>query len=268
VRRRPRWQVQLEAVGEVWLPPRARLVGAAAAMFGVCGGFVIVVVASAALGREPDDARTLVLRSTPAGASVTLDDVREPGATPVIIDRRLNDGPHTLKLGLAAGPPAVRKFELTSTDRHVAVHENLQSSGHVRVETWPPGAPVQLDQRHVGPAPVTLADVSLDKPHAVVVDAKGYKRATASIPVERSGVHVVRLRLEPIGTPPRLVVQTSIPAELEVDGQAHGRTGAAELPAIAGPHVVVVRVPSLGFERRSTIEVPAQGVLKLFVPID
>jgi hypothetical protein len=267
-RRRPRWLVQLEAFGETWLPPRARVLGAAAAVVGSLVGFGVVVAASSVLAREPGDARTLVIRSTPAGASVSIDDERAPGTTPLIIDRRLANGPHTLKLGLAAGPPAIRKLELTATDRHIAVRENLQSSGSVRVETWPPGAPIQLDQRHVGPAPVTIADVSLDKPHAIVVDARGYKRATASIPVERAGVHVVRLRLEPIGTPPRLVVQTSIPAELEIDGQDHGSTGAAELPAIAGPHVVVVRVPGLGIERRSTVDVPAQGVLKLFVPLD
>ena len=32
------------------------------------------------------------------------DDEREPGATPLIVDRRLENGPHTLKLGLAGGP--------------------------------------------------------------------------------------------------------------------------------------------------------------------
>lgn len=260
--------MELESFVETWLPPQVRLVGAAAALVGLGVGFVGVVAVGAMLAREPRDLRTLVVRSTPAGASITIDDERVPGVTPLIVDRRLADGPHTVKLGLPAGPPVTRKIELTSTDRYVGVRENLQSHGAVRIETWPPGAPIQLDQRHVGRAPLTVPDVSLDTPHAVVVDAKGYKRATASIPVERGGEHVVRLRLEPVGTPPRLVVQTSVPATLEIDGQAHGPTGTAELPAIAGPHVVVVRIPALGIERRSTVDVPSSGVLKLFVPLD
>lgn len=268
VRRRPRWQVQLEHFFETWLPLRARVAGLFLAIVSGAAGFAAVVGLKALLAREPADARTLVIRSTPAGASVGLDDKRLMGATPLFIDTRLGDGPHSLKLSLAARPPVLRKIDLAASDRAVAVIENLQSGGRVRIETRPAGAQVTLDRRHVGRSPVVLEDVPLDKPHAVEVEAKGYKKARAPIPVERGGDHVVRLTLEPLGTPPRVVVITSLPAELEIDGQRHGPTGPKEHPSIPGPHDVVVRIPALGFEHRTTIEVPASGVLRVFVPSD
>jgi len=266
-KRKPLWQVKAEAFVEAWLPRHVRFAGGAAAMFGAIVGVGIAIAAFGAGAREPRDLRTILIRSTPAGATVTLDDVRLEGATPVFVDARLDDGQHTAKIALAAGTPAQRKFTLARDDRGLMLAENLQSSGTVIVESRPPKARVLLDGVDKGATPLSIASVSTDKAHVVEVRKDGYKIATSPIPVDRPAELKAQLALEPLKPHAKVTIVTSIPAIVDMDGQGWGKSG-EERDCPPGRHNVVVRIPELALERGAIIDVPERGVARFFVPLD
>ncbi len=267
-KRKPLWQVQAEAFVEVWLPRRSRIAAGVALAAAVVTGFGAAAGAGAALAGESSTARTLLVRSSPPGASVTLDDERLDGVTPLIVDANLADGPHTLKVALAAGAPAQRKLALSGDDRFVLVSESLQSSGKVLVQTRPGGARVLLDGRDVGAGPVTLDSVTTDKPHVIEARKAGYKNATATVPVERPPDHVMVLSLEPVRPPGRVVIQSALPASVIMDGMPWGSTSSAERECPSGRHELTLRVNELGLERRAVIDVPERALVKYFVAFD
>ena len=268
VRRTPRWRARAGAIAELWLPPRARVVGAAAALLGVVVGFGATAVGVATLRDEPSTRRTLVVRSTPSGAMVSVDNERWPQTTPVIADVDLADGAHVIKIALAAGQPAQRTVTLTATDRHLQLSENLQSNGSVRIETRPAGARVLLDGRDVGLAPVTVPAVTTDRPHVVEARKPGFKTATASVPVSRPAELLVSLTLEAQKQGGRVVLQTALPANIELDGAPWGTTSTAERECGPGRHEVVVRIADLAIEKRAVIDVPERGVVHYFIGFD
>jgi len=247
---------------------RARIAGGLVAGVGVVGGFVFAVVVGMVLGREPSNQRSILVRSTPAGAAVSVDDERVAGVTPLVADVALDDGAHTVKIALAAGAPALRKITLAAGDRSLALSENLQSSGSVRVETRPAGARILIDGRDVGQSPTTIENVGTDKPHVVEARRAGYKNASGPVPVERPAEFLVTFSLEPQRTFGKVVLLSSLPATVELDGQPWGITSADERECPPGRHDVVVRVASLGVVRRTVIDAPERGVVRYFIPID
>ena len=267
-RRAPRWRVQAGAAIETWLPMRARVVGAAAASLGVVIGFAATALVVSTLRGESTTRRTLVVRSTPPGASVSVDDERWAQTTPVIADVDLDDGAHVVKVALAAGPPSTRSVTLTSTDRSLQLSENLQSNGSVRIESRPSGARVLLDGRDVGLAPVVVPAVSTDRPHVVEGRKPGFKTATATVPVSRPAELLVSLSLEAQKQGGRLVLATALPATIEMDGAPWGVTSSAERECGPGRHEVVVRVAALGIEKRAVVDVPERGVVRYFISLD
>ncbi|HEY1099578.1 MAG TPA: PEGA domain-containing protein, partial [Myxococcota bacterium] len=267
-RRRPRWQVEAEAALDTWLPRHARVAAVAAGVVGVVVGMGAAVGLGVALAGEARTQRTLLVRSTPPGASVTVDDIRLDDVTPLIADLALADGNHVVKVALAAGAPAQRPITLTSSDRSLQLSENLQSAGGVRVVSTPAGARILVDGRDVGTAPVVVPSVATDRPHVVEARRPGFKTATASIPAERAAEHVVALTLEPTSTAGRAVIATALPAVVEIDGMVVGASGETEHAVAPGRHDLVVRIASLGIEKRSSIEVPERGVGRWFIDID
>ena len=267
-RRRPRWQMHAEAIAETWLPPRARLVGAAAAVVGVLVGFGATALIVSTLRHEPSTRRTIVVRSTPPGAVVNVNDERLARSTPVIADVDLADGAHTVTLAIAAGAPAQRTVTLTSTDRSLQLSENLQSTGSVRIESRPSGARVSLDGRDVGMAPIVVPAVSTDRPHVVEGRRPGFKTATASVPVTRPAELLVMLTLEAQKQGGRIVLSTALPASIEMDGALWGMTSSAERECGPGRHDVVVRIAALGIEKHAVIDVPERGVVRYFISLD
>ena len=266
--RKPLWRVKSEHFAELWLPPPVRIAGAVAGVTAVCVGFALVVALLGVLRRESRQARTLMVRSSPAGAGVTLDGQRLAGVTPLIIDVNLADGMHILKMGLAAGAPTQRKLQLSSDDRFVIVSESLQSAGSVRIETRPAGARVLLDGLDVGAAPLTLPGVGTDKPHVLEARKQGYRNTTVTLPVERPAEHLMVLSLEPMRAAGRLVVMSTLPAHITLDGVPWGVTSTAERECPAGPHDVVIKVAALGMEARAAVEVSERAVSRYFLSFD
>ncbi len=266
--RKPLWRVKAELLVEMWLPPKVLVASGVTAVVAVVLGFGGAVVLASTLAGEARNARTILVRSSPPGASVSLDEARLEGATPLIVDVKLEDGPHTLKVGLAAGTPAQRKLQLASDDRFVVVTESLQSAGIIRVETRPPGARVLLDGRDVGTAPLTLPGVATDKPHVLEARKPGYRSSISPVPVERPADHTMVLALEPTRAAGRVVVSTPLPAIISLDGMPWGTTSTSERECPPGRHDVVVRVAELGIEARASVDVPERGVARYFLSFD
>ncbi len=267
--RKSLWQLKAELFTEQWLPPRVRVVSVVAAVVAVVVGFGAAFgLAAHSAGGESASRRTLLVRSSPPGASVTLDDERLEGQTPLIIDADLDDGAHGLKLALAAGAPAQRKIVLGAEDRFVIVNESLQTAGAVRVETRPGGARVLLDGRDVGVGPLRLDVVSTDKSHVVEARKANHRTATATIPVDRPAEHIVLLTLEPERPPGRIVVQSALPALISLDGVPWGTTSSQERECPPGKHELVLRVAELGLEERATVDIPERGLARYFVSFD
>lgn len=243
-----------------FFPPRARFVGAVCALVGACAGIAGSLVASTP---SPSSSRMLVVRTTPAGATVLWDDAPIAAVTPVVFTGPVQDGAHRLTVRLGSSPPISRTIDVAPQDTAVIVDEALEAGHTVRVETWPPGATLELDRRYVGKSPLELTDVSLAAPHTLVASAKGFRPSTTTIDARHPGRQHVVLRLEPHADVALVSVETSLAATVEVDGQPVGVAGPLPLPL--GPHTFVVRAPALGIEKKLTATLSSTEPIKLFV---
>ncbi len=257
------------ARGSSWhLPRRARVGGAAVAVVGLMAGVAVGAFVPGLVSTSVSTAtRPVFVRSNPPGATVTIDDVPVAGLTPLFVDAVLDDGPHRLVIRLGSGPPVTRLVE-AQPGAGIVVDVALAEAGAVFLETWPPGAAVSLDERHAGKAPLALTDVSLAESHVVTATAKGFRPATADLPAGRTDPFFLSLRLAPTAEVADVVIETALPAELEVDGLPVGPTGRKPLPLPLGVHSFVVRAPLVGLEKRFSTDVSSPGPLKLFVSLD
>lgn len=244
----------------------------------VAAGFFVAVAARGAaraargaargiVGGEPADLRTLMIRSTPAGAAILLDGERL-GVTPSVVDVRLDDGQHQLELAVPNGPSGQRKLSLKKSDRFLVVSENLLAAGKLIIDTRPQGARLLLDGADVGRSPLTLEKVSTDKTHIVEARLDGHAAQTAPVPIDRGASHHLMLTLPGTRGEGRVVLRSSPPAEIVVDGQPWGRTGDEPRTASAGLHEIDLVVPGLPGQRSYTIDVPAQGVARYFFELN
>ncbi len=243
-----------------FLPGASRYLAAAAlALAGmVIGGGLMAAAQVSRTGAAEPDLRTLMVHTIPPKASVVLngDDL---GVTPMIIDRRLEDGVHTVRLSAAKGSAISRKVQAKPGERAVVVNANLVTAGVVRVVTRPPGAEITLDGDEVGKSPVTLERVSTDRPHVVEATLDGYDLESATVPTERGEEHTLSLTLSSSRGNGTLTIRASSPAEVELDGAPWGMTGPTARPCAPGPHRVVVR--AFGSQRplTYTVTVPPKG---------
>ncbi len=206
-----------------------------------------------------------MVRSVPAGATVLVDGQQLVQRTPLVADVELADGAHTLRIGLAAGAPAERPFTLTAADRHVVLSENLQSGATLRIESQPAGARVVVDGLAAGRTPVTVPAIA--GRHVVQLRKTGFRTKTVAVPAERPEQAVVSLTLDADSKQGQLIVQSTLPAELELDGAPWGTTSTTERPCGVGRHQLRVHAPTLGLDRTVTIDVPERGVARYFIPL-
>jgi len=262
-------QVAREMFVERWLPRGIQAAAVVVVLLGGLGGLAAGQAARIWLSAERARVtRALVVRTTPPGAAVTFDGVRLDGITPLAVDLPIDDGAHVVRVALRGGAPIERRVTVSADDRFVLVHENFRSAGRVVIDTQPAGARVLLDGRDAGRAPVTLDDLGTDRPHVVEARLVGYAPATATVPMERGPEHAVALTLSPTDPPGRLVVVSPLPGDVTVDGLWWGRSTAAVdegRPAPSGLRTVVFESTAVGARTAMTVDVPAGGVVRVFV---
>jgi len=135
----------------------------------------------------------LVIRSTPAGAHVTVDG-KDAGATPATV-RELARGPHNVRVtqdGYAADERRIvlteermsqaMRFELTKKPVPGAAPAPPAGPGGLMVESRPTGASVFVDGRLIGTTPVAIESVSAGD-HSIGLESAGYQRWVGSVRV-------------------------------------------------------------------------------------
>jgi len=168
---------------------------------------VAPVVPDASQGDRPDasaDTHTgrLLVRSTPAGALVTVDG-QPRGQTPLVV-RGLEFGSHTVSV-TGAGLPRWERLVTLTPERPSESFEvgapgassaAAEGPASLQVDSRPAGARVFVDGAPVGTTPLLLPDVSAG-PHSVRIDLPGYRPWIASVTLTRGVRSRIGASLEP-----------------------------------------------------------------------
>jgi hypothetical protein len=150
------------------------------------------VVPAAAPAPAPANGR-LVIRSTPAGARVSVDG-HEAGTTPATV-RDLARGPHNIRVtqeGYNADERRVvlsedrmsqaMRFELTRKPVAGAPAQPPAGPGGLMIESRPSGAAVYMDGKPVGTTPMAMESVAAGD-HSIGLVSEGYQRWVGSVRV-------------------------------------------------------------------------------------
>jgi serine/threonine protein kinase len=152
--------------------------------------------ASASAGR-------LVVRSSPAGALVTVDG-QFFGETPVTIPD-LPMGPHLVLVAHPGHVPESQRVVLTAAEPARTLNVNLAagvdgtlaaSTGALTIESRPRGARVTVDGRWIGLTPLRLSELSLGR-HSVRLELAGYRALTTEVTVAAGPAGRLAVTLEP-----------------------------------------------------------------------
>jgi hypothetical protein len=147
----------------------------------------------------------LLVHSTPAGATVTVDGVAR-GATPVAV-RGLDVGTHAVAISRPGYRGVDRQVVLTPERPSRTLEIELQplpravpsgavsADGSLVVDSRPAGAAVLVDGRRVGVTPLTLKAIAPGA-HTVRLEHAGYRTVTTTIEVKAGERARVAARLE------------------------------------------------------------------------
>lgn len=204
--------------------------------------------------KPPPPAGDIFVASTPAGATIYLDNAEIGQVTPFLV-RAVAVGKHTVEArtacargstSLTVADQVIARADLTLTER----------PGSLAVSAGPPGTLVVLDGANVGTAPVAVKTVTCGQ-HALAIRAPGYLESTLTLdvhgdeavnvavgygtvapPPARAGTTVpLILKKEEFGT---LVLDvTPLETTLAVDGVSVGAGPRSLEHVAAGPHTVL-----------------------------
>ncbi|MEW5854010.1 MAG: PEGA domain-containing protein, partial [Myxococcota bacterium] len=224
-------------------PTIARVLGPSASFF-----FSGAAAAQATAGSK---AVAITVRTSPPGATVTLDG-NEIGVSPVTVEKELPPGEH--KVTAAKGKSSKDTTITLAEDQAAAVALlQLESDGEVDVRTSVPGARVYLDGMLVGEAPQKLT-VPRDRARHLVVRTDDAVLTDQRLKPDRPGKLAIEVGQDPGGNA-SVVVQSDPPAWLALGDKDLGRTtGSTPLKLPAGRHRLVLKVPALGIERELNVE--------------
>ena len=148
----------------------------------------------------------LLIRSTPAGAPVTIDDSRR-GSTPLVV-RDLEYGSYEVRVTSPGLEPQTRRLTVTrerpsaavTFDLTVPVRESAAgveaTTGSLYIDSLPRGALVIFDGAPFGTTPLLAPGVAIGA-HDVELTLDGYRRWTSSVQVRNGQRNRVTGSLEP-----------------------------------------------------------------------
>jgi hypothetical protein len=135
----------------------------------------------------------LVIRSTPAGARVSVDG-KDAGVTPATV-RDLSRGPHNVRVTEDGYSAEERRIVLTDERMSQAMRFELSKKpvpgaapvapagpGGLMVESRPSGALVYVDGRLAGTTPLAIESVAAGD-HSIALASDGYQRWVGSVRV-------------------------------------------------------------------------------------
>lgn len=150
----------------------------------------------------------LLIRTTPAGAEVTLDG-RSVGTSPIVV-RELEYGAYTVRVSLGGFETLTRRLAVTrerpssavtlalerATPTPPASQPRTAATGALYVDSRPRGAAVSVDGQVLGTTPLQLPGVAAGT-HEVRLELEGYRSWTSSIQVRADQRNRVTGSLEP-----------------------------------------------------------------------
>lgn len=210
------------------------------------------------------DQVTLVVRTIPSGAAVTVGETKLEGTTPMAVSLPLAVGDHNVSLQLGDRPPVKVTATLAEGEDILVVNRPLLESGKIKVRTVPAGAAVFLDGQDVGPSPITLGDVSYGEAHKIEAKKAGYETAAVDVPVDRPAKHAVKLSLTKKGGEGRVIITSNPTAQMQVDGDPVGATGLIERKLPVGEHEITLVIPGLDLSASYQVTIPETGVAKYY----
>ena len=145
---------------------------------------------------QPGNTGSISIVSSPAGATVFLDDVSQ-GTTPLVL-ATITTGNHTIRCtrsGYVESSQEIQVFANQTTNVTVIL-EILQSYGAVVVESDPQGARIYLDGSDTGfTTPGTLQNLVTGN-HVVRCSLDGYEDNSTTVPVTSLQLMIVRMNLD------------------------------------------------------------------------
>ncbi|HSN13935.1 MAG TPA: serine/threonine-protein kinase [Anaeromyxobacteraceae bacterium] len=142
----------------------------------------------------------VLVTSDPPGVPVTLDGTPTGAVTPAALEGIQLYRPHVLQVGEKGMRTASETLQPRWGEMVRRVHFKVQSAmGALVIESDPPGAALQLDDRAVGATPVTVPGVKLDQPHRLDLALPGYELDQFVVLPERDGTRYTRT-LQPKGS--------------------------------------------------------------------
>ena len=172
--------------------PVRRLVGRgrAAALALVTAALAAATAWSAAVWLRPG---VVVVTSDPPGAEVTLDGRALAGGTPAVVEGVRPTAPVSVVVSAPDRRSAAYTLEPAPGQAVRRVHAELKAAfGTLVVESAPPGAQVQLDDRSVGVTPLTLERVRLDERHRFDLRLPGHELDQFVVLPEKDGQRFFR----------------------------------------------------------------------------
>jgi predicted DNA-binding antitoxin AbrB/MazE fold protein len=199
---------------------------------------------------------TIVIKSTPSGASVFLDDEKMNGSTPIEISDVSAGDAHKItvkKKGYANGVQTVTLKPGERKEVEVALKQLL---GEVRISSDPPGARVYLDDKDMArKTPTRLFGLSPGT-YRVRLKKEGYKVWEDKVVVRASeALDLTRVKLQKAFG--RLNLHVSPWAHVYHKGKKLGTTPLANIPFQVGTHKLVLKNPRLNIEKEVTVKIVA-----------
>ena len=209
---------------------------------------------------------TIVVRSTPPGASVFLDGKRISGSTPIELPDVSADDVHKIRVVKKGYPTGVQTVTVKPGERKEVEVALKPLLGEIRVISDPPGAKVYLNNQDMGRnTPTRLSGLSPGR-HKLKLKKEGYKVwedeviVRASEPLDLSGVKLQ----EAFG---ELNLHVSPWADVYYKGEKLGTTPLANIRFQEGFHKLVLKNPLLNIEKEVTVKIVANELTKKSVDI-
>lgn len=161
----------------------------------------------------------LLIKSTPPGAEVWIDGVKEKGVTPLTVTKLTADA-HLLVV--RKGKSQHQAMVQVKPDEFTTVTAALrQAGGRVSVITSPPEAKVLLDGKEVGQTPTIIRGISFGS-HVLEIRKSGFVTERKTVKVAAMTEQSVELKLRQAGTV--MVMSDPAGSTVFVDGQRVGET--------------------------------------------
>jgi hypothetical protein len=203
---------------------------------------------------------SLSLRTTPAGADVTIDGVPQ-GVTPVSltlaagtyhVTLRTPDGQErSLDVALKSGESLVQQIEWAAVPAPV-----VAATGAMHIQTEPAGQTVVVDDVRRGLSPLTLTDLTPGEHQLVVTGNSGTFRRVVTITAGDT-LSVVVAPHAPAVSAGFLRVSSPVLLQIKANGDLIGNTESARVMLPAGEHEIEMSSEALNFRRTQRVTIAA-----------